>query len=578
MNTCKQCGEELENEVARFCSECGAPVTNSEDAAPEKKDEEETPPQVETEIGPKDAEEPGEGAVHSEKDHPQSGEPDVPGDEGTPFEEHADKYKEAVEDAWEDGVIDEKDRRQLDSVREELSITDSKAAGMEEEARKAVTSGGRDHGDPDMSVVELQINDSRFYMEKRMAVLDFAFVNKSDRRIPRAELSIKSPQFKEGEKSCTVYLRPHQRRVYKLQIHASVAGEHLTNLTLKYKFDGVERAFTAQQTFQVLDENLTPQNLTLNIDQSLKAGGDIGYGNSVRNQVKEDIHKGVVKTVNDLITRKYEPNWQQITLDPDESVAAASRPVKIVDELTHEGEEIDRACLMYGCSYAAFISDEKINMGRNRRDNDIMLRLLPRSVRNDEYTLKISRTHIILKLDKDGLKLVDNDTTMGSTVNGEKVEGEVCLPLEKPSEVNVASVMSLKITPLLAGKSGVSRQSRYKSLGRPGSLWRLAKKHGLRAVKLERMGNLGERECYVIIYRWMNIGQTSDSEFLKPEEGVPVFRLLRFADRFWLESISHAAEINGVQVEPGDAAPLGTDMEIMAGNAEAQFCKFSQRD
>ncbi len=607
MNTCNQCGEELEREGASFCSECGAPVTDGGVIASEKdaekdpitvdhppedgaadsgrrpgsdintSDTKKTPAQDEADACQEAEDDAPDDGAGGDADHPAHAKPGISdGEESPPEDEGAEKYKDAVEDAWEDGVLDEEDRQKLDSYRDELDLPESKAADMEQEARKAVTAGGHDPDNLDLSVVGIEINDSRFYMEKRSAVLDFKFVNNSDRRISRVKLSVKSAKFEQGEKSCTVSLRPEQPRFHQLAILPSVAGEHLMDLTLCYCFDGVERVYTAQQTFQVLDESITPRNLTLHIDQSLKAGGDIGYGNSVRNQVKEDIHKGVIKTVNDLITRKYEPNWQRITLYLDESVAAVSGPVRPVHEPDPDDEKIDRACLMAGPLHTAVVSSQDIKIGRNRHDNDIKLRVLPRNKQNDRYTLKISRTHIVLRLDRDGLKLADNDTAMGTTVNDREIDGEALLSLKKPSRIGVAGVLTLKITPLVAGGGAVSKRSRYKALGRPDPLWKLAERHGLRAVKIERMENLADRECYVIVFRWMNIGADPDSEFLLPETGVPMFRLLRFGERFWLESISDSAEINGDEIEPGEAVALETDMEIRAGAARAQFCTFSQ--
>ena len=140
MRKCSQCGAEIERDEAAFCAECGCAV--------------------EVEIEPQ-----GEGG--------------------------AKEYKQAVENAWADGIVDDDDRRELDNARSQLQISESEAARLEQQTRDALAREER-RSDPDGSVIGLELNDSHFYMEKRAGVIDLAFVNNTSRAVNPVRLAIKS--------------------------------------------------------------------------------------------------------------------------------------------------------------------------------------------------------------------------------------------------------------------------------------------------------------------------------------------------------------------------------------------------
>ena len=97
-----------------------------------------------------------------------------------------------------------------------------------------------------------------------------------------------------------------------LPIRPELAGEHVVEITLKYRQGGYLRTWTAHTLFKVLRQNESLANLTLNIDPSTNLSGDkIGFGQSIRKPVHEGQISGLIHDSHDLRQRKSTPARQE---------------------------------------------------------------------------------------------------------------------------------------------------------------------------------------------------------------------------------------------------------------------------
>jgi len=466
---------------------------------------------------------------------------------------------------------------------------ESKPANREEPTRLADLGPKNDRPPEQRCHLGLEVNNGRFYMEGKACAFHFRISNRTTVPIKNVSVCVTGKHL-EGPERCELFLAPGLSREYPLDITPTRAGEPTIQVNVSYELDSTTYGFSARKIMKVFDKNVTPQNLTLYFDQSMHAGGDIGYGNSVRNEVKAALEKGLIHTVNDLIAHRLPERWEEIELSYDDRLtrqlrAAARQSVRVVPELASRRATLRKACLFLGDRITPerllLLGMPQVRLGRSRNANDVVLRLLPRSSANDELSMQISNEHLLLELRREGLVLVDRESTCGTQLNGKPIDSEALVPLDDPSEVNVAGVLSLRLKPFLdTDPAEKAAAERYAHLGRPDRLWRTAEALKLRSLVIERMNNLSDREQYVVVFRWMNAGRAPDGELVIHQEDVEFdhLRIVRLSDQFWLEGLAENNQVSvaGVSIPPGWACPLSAGMKLEFGGVPAEFRAFEQ--
>ena len=224
-------------------------------------------------------------------------------------------------------------------------------------------------------------------------------------------------------------------------------------------------------------------------------------------------------------------------------------------------------------------------MGRRRGDNDIVLRVLPRSGAHDAMSLQItgSRAHLILSLCSEGLFLADQKTTNGTLLDGRPIVGRAPLPLDRPSEVQVARALQLRFVPFLSSDDVADsdwHEGIYAGISDGDELWRHAEQIGLRSVLIQRMENLETDEQYLIVYRWANCGRGPDNELILPEApaGGTNWRIVRRGGGMWLESLVEPGDlmVGGVGLDRGLTVAMTAGMELVCGQSSAEVVGFQQ--
>lgn len=547
MADCPHCGAALETDEARFCSTCGRSIDS---AASDLMETAETMPR--SKAGGRDS------------------------------------YARAVREVISDGLVDSDDRRVLDAARQDLRLSVEEAAEVEAETMDELTAPAASGETADGPIL-LEINDNHFYMANMAAVADCRLTNRSDESSVNLRLAIRG-KFLGVAEHTTASLAARQTGCCRLQFVPEIAGEHVVDLTLTGEVDGKPRVWVAQIMLKVLAQSDNPSSVTLNIDQSMKAGGNLGYGLSNRTQIADGIASGLIKDVNDLIRQTLPEHWQPIALHPDEELtrgarAALPKRVRVLRKLADRHTPMRRATLMLGEGDDAhrvhLLGMRRVRLGRGRSFSDVVLRRLPRSTENDALTLQItgSRPHAILSVTSEGLTLTDKKSTNGIFIGDKRVDGVCKLPLDRSSEIDVAKSLRLRVTPFF-DEADEAAADRYADLGEPDEFWDIAGKLGLRSVLIQRLDNLAAEESYLLICRWATVGRGAASELNLPGADLQRAhaRIVRRGGGFWIESLAgrdHVAA-DGRNLGRGKASPLAAEMTLKLGEAALSVHDFEQ--
>ena len=227
--------------------------------------------------------------------------------------------------------------------------------------------------------------------------------------------------------------------------------------------------------------------------------------------------------------------------------------------------------------------------GRNTQ-NDVVVRFLPRNETNDDLSRDISRNHMVLEINGQGLLIHDNSTkgiALGLNVvedtyllTTDDVDDELplCfgtdflatrfefeLQLFGPERNPHAQRDLQRKDDLFADDSG----QRFDRAGQ------LARNCQINAARLRRTSNLSEEE-YVLVYSHVYVGSsrtesavTIYDHTLKPQHA----RIVYLSNTFWLENLQNhgAVQINGEPIAPREMVPLEPGMEIQLGEKIVRF-------
>lgn len=552
------------SDQAKFCSACGTPVAGD----PEHASDGPSVTESETLAGQAVASQPNDAS-----ETPQAAE-----------------FVEAVREAMSDGVVDAQDRELLEEARRTLDLSEIEAASLEDAAISGQTAG-KDSPEPRQNApgVALAINDNHFHMENYVSVLDFKLTNQGDS--PAMNVCLKVHGRRMGDiDSHDLSLQPAEDRQVMVQVEPSVAGEHLIDISLSYTLGGTAYTWNAQSLLKVLARNEDPS--TVIFDQRIQgeAGAKIGFGLSLRNELHNGKTSGVLQTANDLLTQSYPSRWQNIGLLLQKAEPIGR--VQIAPGFASRRGRLAKAAIVLGEGGAdariLLLGQRRVSMARSAACGDLLLRLLPRNHDNDAQSVLISgsrptgRPHLVISLDKTGLTLSDEESQNGTWLNGHRVNDRTSIPLDGPSELNVAEVLKLRLVPLL-GERDASQDGaeRYQDIASGDELWRLAAKCNLRGLAIERVDNLPGKETYLVIFRWANIGGGADCDVKLPGAGATRARIrIAWLDgQFWIENLSENSplSVDGVDMACGLTCPLWPGAAIELGGQTIEFADFAQK-
>jgi len=565
VNKCPKCGENIENAgEANFCSHCRAP------------------------LGVENADVGADGNPGARS----AGSPEPSGDD---FEDQLDaartihrddqkaeaQFVQAVKQTISDGILDAEDESLLREEQDRLRLSDDRAAELKDEAVLSVISPPEEEtARSEQAPIRLEMNVNHFTVQDYMCVLEFRLDNVCDSHIDRVALLVKGSRIGKPEERL-LSLSSKECRNIMIQIEPEKAGVNLVEVMLSCRVNGEVSKWSVRHRLKVFEKTDTPSHIVINGPTfNARDNAKMGYGMIVDAQPTKDIVEGLIKTVNDLLKKDYPPMWRTLRLHKEwEDASFVVEPLAI--DRSSGGRVVDQnASLVFGAGQVSrrvlLLGLTHIRMGR-RRENDLVLRCFPRSKGNDMLSLQIQGgPHAVLSLRREGLILSSRDTLNGTMLNGATVEGRATVPLDRPSEVDVAKAMRLRITPFLTDSKDSGRCA---LLGQPDDLWRISENHGLRSVLIQRVDNLAGEEEYLIVYRWAEIGSGLGNELQIPDGQLKNkhIRLTRTGGRFWAESFVDGGLIAGeIDVGRGQACPLVMDTNLNIAGTIVKIAPFEQ--
>lgn len=236
-----------------------------------------------------------------------------------------------------------------------------------------------------------------------------------------------------------------------------------------------------------------------------------------------------------------------------------------------------------------FFSKPRMTFGRSR-DNDVVLRFLPRSAENDSNSRSISRTHLIAELIPDGIEIQDKSRS-GIELDYNEVQDRYVVPANHVGEVRdiqlgvtgtVPESFDLEMSTFGPGQGADKGEIEFwhdiyceAVGGRPSQLSRDSLSQGLDAIRFDRINNLRDEESYVLLLREALIGGDSNRcPITLRDHNTPDIAKIHFLDRrYWLEAIckEHPLIIDETPLAVNSLTPLLPGARIQFGSECATF-------
>jgi len=294
------------------------------------------------------------------------------------------------------------------------------------------------------------------------------------------------------------------------------------------------------------------------------------------------VHKGLVsgliQDVNDLLQQKFTPAWKQLPL------ASCDTPqgIRLVPELTARTPWLSKATLVIGEGRrrTLIITKPTVSLGRNR-ENDIVLRVFPRSRENDALSLRLQghAPHCSLELTAEGLRLVDHQTANGTWLNGKRVSNATIVPTDRPSDLNLAGALRCRLVILRESAAGAAEDNRrYQRLGPGDESWKLGEQAGIRGVLIERISNLADAECYLIVYRSVDVPAELPPVFRGAGCALVALRVINVRGHLWVEARCNepALNVENAALDHGSVFPLTPGIVCHVGTWRSTFAVATQ--
>ncbi len=455
------------------------------------------------------------------------------------------------------------DPTKVAEARQDAAYADPRAARRASIPRQSAAPPCAVPAAPPDAPVLLEVNDARFYVEGCVGPIELRLTNRSPLPIELVELTVCSQRLGRIRRQIGS-LAPGQTRRQFIEIEPQKAGEHVADIRVSLRRGGNVQNWVTQVVFRVLQRHLSPQSLTVHIDQSTHMSGErIGFGQSVRKEVEAGVLRGLIRDTNDLLTQSFTPSWRKLPLAPADPPL---RPVALPGAAPLRRLTLRRQVRGQEARLLV-VGTHPVRLGRHR-SNDIVLRVLPRSEAHDLLTRRIQgrAPHLSLELTRDGLFVRDHRTRNGTWLDGRPVLDLQPIPLDRPCTLDVARALHLRLTPL-RDPGEPPAMTRYAALGPHDSLWEHSLATGLRGLRIERVHNLADRECYLVVFRWIDLPQDLAGGWAWFWKAGPSLRIVRAAGRLWIENRdrSRLVRVADLGCDRKTLVPAPANQRIAAG-------------
>lgn len=567
INICPKCENVLRGDRPRFCDQCGCDLNESQPRQANAATDESA-------LGQSEQNQPAKPLKLQRADDPVS------------TEEKQAVYLEKLKEAWADGKVPVSELKELGILREELGITTSQAEELSKKAIESLRPVQKDDFEEEPQIatsrgIALFINMNQFYMQGFRGVIDIKIENLSDNPFDSVKVELSSDLLARSEHS-SFRLDACENVRKRFQVKPADAGVYYIQFRISAKQDNSVYAYTAEATPLVLPKVEDVKDVQIQADNLVNLGQaseKFNIGGVIDLHMDEMIKCRKIKTAYDFMMeyKKLPPKFQmlQLTFDPDRSeqltnsltIAKTTAKGKRIVEPTR-GSLTDSASLQIQSKdrpiNIVLVSKSKVTLGKNRR-NDIVIRICPRSVGNDNQSNQISRNHCQLELTEKGVFVKDNHSVNGTLLDGKTVDANGSQIKANSKELELGGVLKISVG-FLDDKHGLNNAAYKKVLNEPlGPLWEMAAKTALNSITLERVNNLGANdkngfEKYCLVYRIATIGSAPHCSISFANKGLEPLHaaILYHGQRFYLENLSDLTDVvvNETALSKNELEPL----------------------
>jgi hypothetical protein len=435
------------------------------------------------------------------------------------------------------------------------------------------------------SPLGVSLNFDRILVERNPSTLEILIENRTSQILQNVEILLESPRtlhspLRVGSRK----LAPGQSIRRRLEIEPSRPGNFVLQGSVMLDQGGEKQSFIANRALRV---NAIPDasQVTVNIGdiQSNRGGGsnaNLGaeYGEV---NISNLVDGKTIRTLNDLLDLELPERFEPLELELDYQLSLASisvareglsRTLRIPPHLlpiSQPGKSL-RLTPTDGSDYSlTLVGRREFSLGKSRHESDFATWFWPRSPENDELTLRISKKHLVAKVNDLGeLSIRDNGGQNGdSRYNDHFLSKGEAIAIDRRGVLTLATkyVIDLLHLPSRLPKEGPSISNLR--------LW-----HGPEPQKYPFSGAVRFNPTSCKQTPFQSIWLLSDGEFGTSQSNPIVLdamglaeiqgRFLYYRGCFWLENAveNSAVDLDGRPLLAADIAPLASGQLLRLGS------------
>jgi len=435
------------------------------------------------------------------------------------------------------------------------------------------------------SPIAVSLNFDRILVERNPSTLEILIENRTSQILQNVEILLESPRTLHSPLLVgSRKLAPGQSIRRRLEIEPSRPGNFVLQGSVMLDQGGEKQSFIANRALRV---NAIPDasQVTVNIGdiQSNRGGGsnaNLGaeYGEV---NISNLVDGKTIRTLNDLLDLELPERFEPLELELDYQLSLASisvareglsRTLRIPPHLlpiSQPGKSL-RLTPTDGSDYSlTLVGRREFSLGKSRHESDFATWFWPRSPENDELTLRISKKHLVAKVNDLGeLSIRDNGGQNGdSRYNDHFLSKGEAIAIDRRGVLTLATkyVIDLLHLPSRLPKEGPSISNLR--------LW-----HGPEPQKYPFSGAVRFNPTSCKQTPFQSIWLLSDGEFGTSQSNPIVLdamglaeiqgRFLYYRGCFWLENAveNSAVDLDGRPLLAADIAPLASGQLLRLGS------------
>ncbi|MGA3170716.1 MAG: toll/interleukin-1 receptor domain-containing protein [Chthoniobacteraceae bacterium] len=441
---------------------------------------------------------------------------------------------------------------------------DDKVLSVIQEARKEVP---EESGLP----LRLLLNFSRVIVAGYSSTIGIKIENPSPSPLEDVAVSLESNGFASSTAKEYRRIPPGGSTRDLIEIDSARGGNFVLRCQVKYSQDGI--VYYLRGTTQ-LTVNVVPDGrLSLGDIQIVRGGGEHAAVN-----ISHVVPAGAVHTLNDLLNYTLPDSYAAVPLEMDYDVSQVA--IKRIDESATGGRSIPKAFLASmgtgtklkldpGESDGAvrgihLVARHEFKLGRSRPDVDFLTWFWPRTPETEEKTRRLSRVHVIGKIDDEKIFIHDARSTNESTFEGLPLGAEENNEIRQRGTLTLGHEYTLDITPFPSTLPGGLQISNERSWNGPpatqpairGCVRFLPTKSEIAlfdALWIFTDANFGTSRLNPLVLTAPNVAEA---------EG----RFHYYRENFWIEAFQGSnLRVNGTVLKPNEIVPIATGQEISIG-------------